>query len=239
MRPVTIQMLWIGSRLSTMERLSIASFLRNGCEVDLYCYETPEGTPKGTTIRDANEILPEGRIFRYTGNGSFAGFSNFFRYKLLLERGGWWMDSDTVAVRGFDFTAPFVFGSQAEGGAARANCNAIFVPAASRVMEMAWEYCQRCEPAQLRWGQTGPDLIRYAIQKAGLEDFVHPPEVFCPIGYPEWRTMLEPRPEYRLPEGTYAVHLWNEMWRQGGAAKDGRYPETSLYEALKRQYLTE
>src|SRR5262245_10649377 len=156
-----VQTLWIGPRLSTMERLSIASFLRHG-EVHLYVYENPEGIPEGTTILDARKILPADSIFTYASNGSYAGFSNFFRYKLLLERGGWWVDTDRVALRRFDFETPYVFSSEEENGAEVPNAGAIMAPPGSAVMEYAWDYCRRQDPQTLRWGQTGPALLRSA-----------------------------------------------------------------------------
>jgi mannosyltransferase OCH1-like enzyme len=73
-----------------MERLSIASFLTNGHEYHLYVYEEIENAPEGTVLKAANEILPESMIFQYKKYPSHAGFSNFFRYKLLLEKGGGW-----------------------------------------------------------------------------------------------------------------------------------------------------
>ncbi len=35
-------------------------------------------------------------------------FANFFRYKLLLEKGGWFVDSDTICMRPFDFDNEYV-----------------------------------------------------------------------------------------------------------------------------------
>jgi hypothetical protein len=43
--------------------------------------------PNGVTIHDANKIIPAEKIFKYKNNGSYAGFANLFRYKLLLEKG--------------------------------------------------------------------------------------------------------------------------------------------------------
>ena len=93
-----VQSLWIGPRLSTMERLAVSSFLANGHDFLLYVYDEPEGVPAGATILDASRILPASRIFRYKESGSLAGFSNFFRYRMLLETGGWWVDMDTVCL---------------------------------------------------------------------------------------------------------------------------------------------
>jgi hypothetical protein len=81
-----IQSLWIGDRLSVMERLCISSFLQNGHEFHLYVYQDTAGVPPGTVLRDGNEILPSERIFTYREHQSYAGFANFFRYKLMLEK---------------------------------------------------------------------------------------------------------------------------------------------------------
>src|SRR5262249_38771045 len=35
---------------------------------------------------------------------------------------------------------------------------------------------------------------------------------------------------------TYAVHLWNEMWRRSGFAKDDRYDPACLYERMLSDY---
>ena len=83
-----IQGLWIGTHLSALERLSIRSFLQNGHEYHLYAYGEVRNLPDGTTVRDGREILPESRIFQYRDHKSFSAFSNFFRYKLLLDREG-------------------------------------------------------------------------------------------------------------------------------------------------------
>ena len=85
-----IQSLWIGKKLTVMERLSISSFLQNGHSFHLYVYDDVSGIPDGVTIMDASKILSPGRIFKYKNHNSYAGFANLFRYKLLLEKQGEW-----------------------------------------------------------------------------------------------------------------------------------------------------
>lgn len=46
-----VQSLWIGPRLSSMEWLSIRSFLEHGHEVHLFVYEDVEGVSEGTVVR--------------------------------------------------------------------------------------------------------------------------------------------------------------------------------------------
>jgi mannosyltransferase OCH1-like enzyme len=107
-----IQSLWIGQRLSFMERLSIASFLANGHDYHLYAYEDLENAPAGIVVKTADEIIPRSLIFQYKNYPSYAGFSNFFRYKLLLSNGGWWADTDVICLKHFGFEEPYVFASE-------------------------------------------------------------------------------------------------------------------------------
>jgi hypothetical protein len=88
----------------------------------------------------------------------------------------------------------------------------------------------------LNWGETGPRLVGETIRLFSLEKYLKPSHVFCPLGYLEWSKVLEPRARPKFGRGTYAVHLWNEMWRREGRDKDGRYHPDCLYERLKRKY---
>jgi hypothetical protein len=214
-----------------MERTSIASFLRNGHEVHLYTYGDVDGIPPGTTVRDGREILPAERIFTYREHNSVSGFSNFFRYKLLLERGGWWVDTDMVCVKPFHFDGDYVFSSE---GAQVVNCGAIKTPRGSEAMAFAWETCNAKDPAALKWGETGPALMRQVVERFALHDRVQPPHVFCPLPWQEWRRLIDGDDPPELPRDAHAVHLWNELWRRNGVDKDAAHDPRSLYERLKR-----
>jgi len=234
----TIQGLWIGAELSVMEQLSISSFLLNGHDYHLYVYEDVKYIPAGTVVMDASEILPASRIFQYKHRPSYAGFSNFFRYKLLLERGGWWADSDTICLKPFDFPAEYVFSSEINHrGREVVNSGAVKAPAGSVVMAYAWEVCQTKNPARLVWGETGPRLMAKAVKRFALEKYKATHQTFCPIDYQEWQKVLQPGFDVSFDEGTYAIHLWNEMWRLAGQDKNTQYPPTCLYEKLKQNYL--
>src|SRR6266849_5770218 len=185
-----VQALWIGSRLSTLERLVVASFLRNGHEFHLYAYEDPEGVPNGAKVLDGNEILPASRIFTYQSNGSVAGFANFFRYKLLLERGGWWVDCDTICLKPFDFDTDHVFSSEVVEGVEVVDNAAMLLPPGSALAAYAWSVCQSKDPASLVWGETGPRLVTEAVEKLGLWHCVKPAATFCPIPYLQWDAVL-------------------------------------------------
>lgn len=234
---IIIQGLWIGSELSVMERMSIASFLANGHEYHLYVYDDVKYVPQGVIVRDANEILPSSMIFQYKHSKSYAGFANFFRYQLLLNKGGWWVDTDVVCLKPFSFTDEHVFASEKHKGKRIANNGIIKAPVASEVMAYACQVCRSKDPEQLMWGETGPRLLDQAIKLFSLETQIKPHQVFCPLGFEEWAKVLDPAANTVLSEATHAIHLWNEMWRRENRDKNGQYHPDCLYEQLKRKYL--
>ena len=232
-----IQGLWIGPALSVMEQLSIASFVRHGHRYHLYTYGDVAHVPPGAEVRDGNEILPESMIFQYANRPSYAAFSNFFRYKLLLENGGWWADTDVVCLKPFAFDTDYVFASEWWHERGVIASGTIRVPAGSEVMRYAWARCCEKDRAAIRWGEIGPRLMDEAVRRCGLEAYVRPAPVFSPIGFRDWAAVLDPSIDWTFDETTHAIHLWNEMWRQDGPDKNGSYPPGCLYERLKKDYL--
>lgn len=105
-----IQGLWIGDRLTQFEYNSIKSWLNNGFEYHLYTYNSVENIPSGVIIKDAREILSESEIFYY--NTAITPFSDYFRFKLLYERGNCWADCDIYCINKFDILEPYLFISE-------------------------------------------------------------------------------------------------------------------------------
>jgi hypothetical protein len=92
------QSFWFGAELPRWSRTCLRSFLDHGHSVDLYTYRQLD-VPRGVRLRNAGKVLPRDRLFLYPKGrekGGVSGFSNLFRYKLLHDRGGWWVDADVV-----------------------------------------------------------------------------------------------------------------------------------------------
>jgi hypothetical protein len=231
-----VQGLWIGSRLSTMERLSVQSFLSHGHPFHLYTYDGVDNPPAGTTLVDASSILPRERVFRWpAGSGSYAAFSNYFRYHLLLQRGNWWVDVDTVCLRPFRFDTATVVSSERVAGARFIASGILRFPPGSRAMELACRVCDGTDPESLSTCQAGPYLVDWLVRKLNLDEFVQSPDVFCPIPCSSIERLLTDPVE--LPDNSSAVHLWNEAWSDRKLDKNASYRPESLYETLKRAYL--
>ena len=239
-----IQGLWIGDELSIMEQLSIQSFLKNNHTYHLYAYSDIKNVPQGAIVKDANHVLPESNVFTYKvgeGNGSYAGFANFFRYRLLLMHGGWWADTDVICLRPFNFDRQYVFASEWKDDSRTsviASSGIIKVPRRDDFAKYCDKFCQSQNPAVLKWGLTGPALVQAAIDEFNLNSYLQPPEIFSPVAYTRVSDLVCGDANLESSIGqSYGIHLWNEMWRRSSIDKNMTFPKSCLYEKLKSKYL--
>ena len=216
-----------------MERLVMASFAAAGHEFHLYAYDEFPDLPHGIVLRDANEILPGDWIFR-DDRGSLSSYANVFRYKLLLENGGWWVDTDVVCIRPFEFTDDYVFATEPDG---TIGSDVFRVPPGSEVMAYMWESCLKVGRENHQWGAVGPRLLGEAVSEHGLSNKAVEASVFNPYDWCDWEDALNPYLVWEFEPATRAVHLWNSMWRLAGLDKDAAFPRGCLYEQLKARHL--
>ena len=236
-----IQSLWIGDSLSDMEKLCLSSFVNNKHEVHLYTYSEVTGVPEGVIIKDGREILPEDMIFQYKEHKSYSAFSNYFRYKMLYDKGGYWVDTDQYCLRPFDFKEEYVFSSEEvlplNHGNQHVNAGVIKAPRGSAVMNYAFEQCMTKDKEKLVWGEIGPKMVKGVVEKFNLYEFVKHFTVFCPIPGCLWHILIDPKVRFNFDENIYGIHLWNEMWRRGDTEKNNTYDKDCLYEKLKVEQL--
>lgn len=96
----TFQAFWHGRPLPLLQWACLKSFIDRGHQVNLYTYEDID-VPRGVTQLSAGKIIPESEIFFFdnaTNNiaSDIAPFADFFRLKLLFEKGGWYIDCDVI-----------------------------------------------------------------------------------------------------------------------------------------------
>ena len=253
-----VQMLWVRGDLSRMELLSVRSFLAQGHPVHLYTYDAPGNVPAGVSVFDASAIVPASLAPAAAtspfARGSYASFSDYFRYHLLLARGGWWADMDVVALKPWRDFAPVVVACTEEHGHGRtANCYVLRLPAGHAIAAACCEALAGKSPADFAFGETGPLLLHRILGPEGVSVHCPPPETFGPVPWaasdqlvrPLWRrfTLGELKQRIRRPHlscrftsRTVAIHLWHETWREAGRDKHARFPFSCLYERLQRRY---
>jgi hypothetical protein len=231
---------WGGGPLTRLELVCLSSFVQNGAHYNLYTHDEPHGVPKGVIVRDASEILPAERIFRYPAGtlneGSLSGFSNLFRYTLLERIGGWWVDTDVCCLRAFETDRDefYVREETQSGEFFVAQC--IFrVPPASGVLQHCLEIFARKDVTKVVHAETGPVLFTDAIRACSREEAVQPGDLFLPVPWWEYERLLF---DEELPiDRCFAVHFWNTMLRTAGVDKNADFPKNSVFERLKRRYL--
>ena len=232
-----IQCLWIGDKISRLEKLSINSYLKNDNEVHLYTYDNIDDLPDNTILKDANSVIPRHKIFKYKNQDSYAGFANLFRYKLLYEKGGFWSDMDIACLKKPLTEEPFIFASErAPGGSYRITNCFIYAEKESEIMEYCYHTALSKKPEELNWGDTGPKLISEAVVKFELYDHVVDPEVICPVDWWNCKQFLIKPYNELISEDTYAVHFWNEMWRRENIDKSATYDSSCCYEQIQTLY---
>ena len=227
-----VRSLWIGD-LSPLEWVCMQSFVRCGHEFQLFMYQPTDKVPAGVVVRDAHEILPAGRVFQNRlgkGKGSFAGFSDLFRYHMLRQLGGWWVDMDVFCLAPFDFSAPFVLGAELDKPVAT---GVLKTPAGSELMQKVCRKAEAVDPSRVLWNELC-DCLTQSVSELGLLRHVLPVETFSPIVWNQIPDYVRGRRQF-VPEGqTLAVHLYHEMWRRHKLDKWACHGPNSVLEILKR-----
>ena len=90
---------WIGDKLSMMERLTIEMLQGHGHEFHLWSYDKVDNVPEGTVLEDASQVMPKESIFQYKGKplaclanggiGSLSHWSDQFQMNRQDQRRIW------------------------------------------------------------------------------------------------------------------------------------------------------
>ncbi len=256
-----IQALWIGSPLSKLEQLCLKSFVECGHDVHLYTYGDVQNVPDGVVVKDANDIIKQSEVFTYY-KGSYAGFADWFRWEMLYKVGGYWVDTDVVCLKKFDFKEEYVFGEEHGGKVCPAVlkfpkgdpfckwivdvCNSpnTFFPYDNwkrKLRKIFRIICYLNDRNKIMWGETGgPMGVTLALEHFNMMGQAKPFTYFFPITSENWKEIFtsELKDDITLFKNTYAIHLWNEMTRQSKTFdKNGDFAPDSLFEQLKKKYL--
>lgn len=239
-----IQSLWIGDKLSTLEQLSISSFIKNNHEYHLYCYNPIQNVPNGCILKDARIILPETEIFTYK-NGSPAAFANYFRFHLLDKLGGIWVDTDVVCTKHFNFKEDFVFASEPFSDYSdKKRISTFFIkmppntPQGKFCIDMQKKHKQLILKGKMRWSSSMKTILAM-MKQFNMEKYIKHWTIFCNCYYEDAICFIKRnhKPQLtRIRSDNVMIHLWNEMWRRYDIDKNKKYDDC-LYNDLIIKYL--
>ena len=201
--------LWIGEKLLPQNIISIKSFLQNGFDYNLYVYDDVKNIPLGVNVLDANDILPESRIWVYKkgfNKGGVSGYSCEFRYQFLYNRGGLFVDTDIVLLKQFDLDKSFIFISELNESGEKSVTNGLIYSRqpACKIFSTALDDISYRNKARLRHGEVGPILLNNLVNKYNLEKYVLLPYTFCSVGWFEPLKLIDGS---QLSEDAIGIHL--------------------------------
>ena len=235
------QSFWFGDTISPYETMCLRSFLDQGHAFQLYTYSPQLQVPSGVQLRDAAELFDRREYFTYKkgkGAGSHAAFSNLFRYKLLADRGGWWVDTDVVClsseIPAFDEFFAFQEHNVVNGAV-------LFFRRGDPLMLECLDEALRIgnDPS---WGEIGPRLVTRKIQENGRLTNAQPSLTCYPVHHSEALDLLRPRQFDVMAERirqSFFLHLWNEVLRRVHVAKTMLPPRGSFLRSIVERHPVE
>lgn len=251
---------WHGP-IGWLERLSIASFVRQGHAVAVYSFDRLE-LPPGAEWRDAAAILGREALVFYKDRGTPAVFSDQFRLRLLRAGAGIYADLDMYCVRPLPPEPDYLMGWERPGSVNNAVLHipadapllddllGIFAPGRRPLLEPHLPLGRRLEvaarrllgqtvlPHQMQFGATGPFALTHFMARRGLLERVQPASVFYPLAYEQIPALMQPGSSIdgALRPETLGVHLWrSQLTRRGRAALPLPPPGSALWQLCERE----
>lgn len=257
----TIVSFWHGP-MSWLEALSIASFRRQGHEVEVYSYDPIPDLPEGAIARDAASVLPRDKLVFYKGRGTPGVFSDHFRMMALRQSRGVYADLDVYCVRPITLTSDYLMAYERPGSVNGAvlympadaplldDLLGIFTRPGQRLFEAHLPPLRRVEvairrlfgekvaPQDMQYGATGPMALTYHVRQRGLTDKVMPSTVLYPIPYQDIPALMQPGSSVdpAIKPQTLAVHLWrSQLTRRGRSDMPMPPPGSAMAELCARE----
>ncbi len=248
--------------MSWLERLSIASFHRQGHPIRVYSYDPIPGLPVEAEWHDATEVLPRDKLVFYKGRGTPGVFSDHFRYSVLRQRLGIYADLDVYCVRPIEGPPDYLMAWERPGsvnGAVLhipadapllADLETIFADGRRPLLEPHLPPIRRFEvairrivgnrvsPEHMQYGATGPMALTHYVSKHGLTNHVLPSASFYPIPYEGIPALMQPGSSLKeaLRPETLCVHLWRSQLTNRGRAEIAiPAPGSPLFELCKSE----
>ena len=233
-----IHALWVGENLGRLARCCLMSFIQQGHNVVLHVYNDIKDVPSGVKLADANQIINKSKIIKHKKTGSYALFSDIFRYELMksLKGKGVYVDCDVYCIRPIlqeDYIVAFEDDNKINGAVLALPENSVVL---DHLLKAAYDpyfippwYSKNKQLrfkikkilgfskhiSDMPWGVIGPDAITYFLNELNLNNQVQPIDVFYPVHYQCIHQLIDPdlKIEDVTSSRTVCVHLYNEMLR--------------------------
>lgn len=228
--------LWVGNHLNAIACACLKSFLKHGHRVHLYSYVAIDNVPDGIMVLDGNQIVDASKIIKHEKSGSFALFSDIFRYELLQKRDNIiYVDCDVYCLKPMHIPKHgYLYGFES---ASHINGAVLALPKdspllnsltnLSRLETFTPEWYSSYDKLRLKikrlfgyaknisqmgWGVLGPSAITYYAHQWQVADLAQPISVLYPIHYEETYKLLDANVKMDdiISDVSICLHLYNE-----------------------------
>lgn len=223
--------LWVGNKITKVQELSFASFVKHGHKLNLFIYDEVGKIPDGVIIRDANEIMPFDNI------GRLAHFADVFRFKMVQKYNFGWVDADTLCVTD-EWFADNDYYAISESGVVQ---NGIFrLPQNSDILKYIIEKASAVDRSTCSWNGTNSEVLtdafdKFVEYKKYLVDYM----LVDGIDYREWYMLWDPayfEHIVSLSKKIKSFSIYNEMLSRSNVDKNS-LPEGSAIKFFYDKYV--
>ena len=245
LKSLPVHMLWVSGALSRLARLSLASFAANGYRVVLWSYDPDHLRAEAADVRDAATLLPLPK----EDFANMAYLTSLFRYRVLAEQGGIWVDMDVVALeRDPDIAArplvasekrrPFRHAEPTATGESLTQVTNCFmanpVPRPGDLWHRAVDRVAALNPEDRNWENVGPHMLSsLMLRHPDLEIDILPPESVDPVA---WWNVPGYFLEERDPPPSPFMHMYATIWARREVDAEAPFPANSLAGRLWRRF---
>ena len=243
-----IKSLWIGHFLNEVTGLCIESWLRLDFQVILYIdkLQPPKSWEKYIE-KGQLQFQQASNIMEYNKTEEIPTFSDLFRYKMLYEQGGTYLDTDMFLLKRLPQDKQIISSEFTHQSGAfksdlfyKANIGLLRFEKYSPILEYVINKINKSNKAH-----NGTDRMliftKYVMKKCYLE--VSPPSMYCPtaywscaeqydnIGYKK-KYNVEALTNEHILEHSTGCHLWNSLTYKKFKIDFTKIPSNSLYGQL-------
>lgn len=196
--------LWVDGPLSHLERICLASMLKQGHRVTLHTYGKVTNVPQGIIIKSATDTLPLDDTYRHRKTSSISLFADYFRCVLLKKEMGVWVDLDCFLLQPLEVPSHgYLLGHELN----TINSAVLHLPSDSPILHDLLTACtapnkspywldfrrkiikraayiisgKKWHLGDMGWGIVGPVALTRLIPRYNLLDKVQPMKAFYPV----------------------------------------------------------
>jgi hypothetical protein len=232
-----VRTFWQGESMGPYQLLCLRSFVDRGHRVEVYTNNGALALPRWLARKNAEDIVDPDQVVRYQPEYERVAINaELFRYALLHQLGGWWIDPDIVLLADeLPAADVFISGPNEFNVVSTA---AVKFPAAHPLLAAALQRVAPFGRASPEWNMSDAvELTRAVVSK--VPDKLVPADLVSPISWFEVLSLFDPSKADIITEqcdGSVFLGLHQDVWLRAGIPLYLGPPRGSFIDRLFHQH---